>query len=107
MLLLHKEKVQSLDTIISGAASSERQVPRCRSRPPACAALGQRAGLPGLSVPCGLWHEVNDKLDVFFDDSLFTSRVVLICDSLSVLILLVSEPRVIFVTALVCDSFAR
>lgn len=50
---------------------------------------------------------MNDKLDVFFDDSLFTSWVVLICDSLSVLKLLVFEPRVIFVTALVCDFFAR
>lgn len=65
------------------------------------------AGLPGFSVPCRLWHEVNDKLDVFFDDSLFTSWLVLICASLSVLIFLMSEPRAIFVTALVCDSFAR
>lgn len=39
--------------------------------------------------------------------SLSTSWVVFICDSLSVLILLVSEPRVIFVTALVCDSLVR
>ena len=41
------------------------------------------------------WHEVTDKLDVFFDDALSTSWVVLIWDSLSVLRLLVSEPRVI------------
>lgn len=65
------------------------------------------AGLHGSSVPCGLWHEVNDKLAVFLDDSLFTSWVVLFCDSLCVLKLLVSEPRAIFVTVLVCDSFAR
>lgn len=67
----------------------------------------QCACRPGFSVPCGLWHEVTDKLDVFFDDALFTSRVVLIWDSLSVLILLVSEPRVILVSGLVCNSFAR
>lgn len=62
---------------------------------------------PFLLVPCGLQHEGKDKTDVFFEDSLLTSWVVLICDSLSVLILLVSEPRVTFVTVLVCDSFAR
>lgn len=82
-------------------------MPWYHSHPTVRVTLCQYARLLGFSVPYGLWHEVNDKLDVFFDDALFTSQVVLICDSLSVLILLVSEPREIFVTALVCDSLAR
>lgn len=103
LFLLRKEYAQFLDTIISGAAERLGLSYHSVFSPRGILSVDF---IPLFSVSYGFWHEVNDKLDVFFDDSLFTSGVVLICDSLSVLILLVSEPRVIFVSALACDSFA-
>lgn len=91
LLWLLKERTWLVDAVTSGAGSWERLVPCNHTDSQVLEAL-----CPVTWMACSHFLMVIEKPDLFFNDSSFIPYPVFMCNSLSVLIFSVSEPRVIF-----------